>query len=137
MEAMQQKSKIRQLMNWPAVLLLLVAGAVLVILFTVQQLFTPSYRITANIVLERIQDMSLLTTTRYNYSSVVTSERQMPGILGALYGERMAMVAVGYVVAGIDMSQITANDVNVDGDKLSIRLPAPTLQDCFLDEQAS
>ncbi|MBI5669669.1 MAG: DUF4230 domain-containing protein [Chloroflexi bacterium] len=93
-----------------ASLLVIIALVVIGVLFAQQQGMFPwlnnGYRINANIVLERIQDMSLLTTTRFNYSSVVTSERQMPGILGALYGERQVMVAVGYVVAGVDMSKI-------------------------------
>lgn len=122
-------------------MVLIVVAVVFGVLFAQQQGWFPwlnnGYRINANVVLERIQDMSLLTTTRYNYSSIVTSERQIPGILGALYGERQVMVAVGYVVAGVDMSKISADDVSIDGEALSIRLPSPILQDCFLDEQAS
>ncbi len=124
-----------------AALIVIIVLVVIGVLFAQQQGLFPwlnnGYRINANIVLERIQDMSLLTTTRFNYSSVVTSERQMPGLLGMLYGERQVMVAVGYVVAGVDMSKITANDVTLVGDRLEIKIPPPVLQDCFLNDQAS
>jgi hypothetical protein len=93
--------------------------------------------ISATIVLERIQQLSQLTTTRYNFSSVVTSEREMPPLLASLYGERLVMVAVGSVTAGVDLGQLQEGDIVRDGDTLVINLPAPTLQECFLDENAS
>src|SRR5262245_42732110 len=62
--------------------------------------------IQATTILDRIQSLSDLVTTRYNYSSLVTSQRDMPGILSVLYGDKLLMVAVGHVNAGIDMSQV-------------------------------
>ncbi len=88
-------------------------------------------------ILERIQAMSQLTSTRYTYSLIVTSEREMPGILAALYGERLVMVAVGHVNAGIDLSQLEDDDIQQVQDTLVIRLPPPALQDCFFNESAS
>jgi hypothetical protein len=91
----------------------------------------------ATTVLEKVQAMSQLTTMRYNYSSLVTSERDLPGILAGLYGDKLIMVAVGHVNAGIDLRQLTADSVTRQGDTMTIRLPAPQLLDCFLDEQSS
>src|SRR5450432_1626343 len=91
----------------------------------------------ATTVLDRIQALSELLTTRYNYSSLVTSQRDMPGILGGLYGDKLLMVAVGHVNAGIDMSKINISDITQAGDTMTITLPAAHLEDCFLDEQAS
>jgi len=91
----------------------------------------------ATVILDRVQSLSSLTTTRYNYSLIVTSEREMPPILATLYGESLSLVAVGHVNAGIDLSILEAKDIVVQGDRLVITLPPPTLQDCFLDEQQS
>jgi hypothetical protein len=91
--------------------------------------------IQATTVLDRIQSLSEVMTTRYNYSSLVNSERDMPGILSGLYGDRLLMVAVGQVNAGIDVKRI-----NVTQDKagaMTIQLPPPQLFSCFLDEKAS
>jgi hypothetical protein len=88
-------------------------------------------------VLDRIQMLSRLTTTRYSYSNVLTSERDMPAILRGLYGEQLVMVAVGEVIAGIDLSEITSEDISAVGDTLTLRLPPASLQDCFFNEQAS
>lgn len=97
----------------------------------------PSYRNTATVVLQSVQQMSVLTTTRYNYSSMVTSEREMPPLLAGLYGERLVLVAVGHVTAGIDLSQLTNEDITLENGILTLTLPSPTLQDCFLNESAS
>lgn len=97
----------------------------------------PKIVITVNAVLDRVQTMSQLTTVRYNYSSMVTTEREMPELLQALYGDQQVMVAVGHVNAGIDLSQITADNITLDGSTLILQLPPPQLQDCFLNEQQS
>ena len=93
--------------------------------------------IQATTVLDRIQTLSDVVTTRYNYSSLVQSQRDMPGLLNALYGDKLLMVAVGHINAGIDMTKVTASNITRQGDSMTIRLPPPQLLDCFLDEKAS
>ena len=91
----------------------------------------PSF--TATTLLDKVQSLSSLTTTRYTFSTIVTTESDMPNWLKALYGQKQVMVAVGYITAGVDMRQAKANDVQT-GESLSLTVPAPTLQDCILDE---
>jgi len=88
---------------------------------------------------ERVQALSQLTTTRYNYANIITGQTDMPAILSRLYGESLVMVAVVHIDAGIDVSQITEEDIVYDEttQTVTITLPAPTLQDCFLDEGES
>lgn len=121
------------------IIVLLLAGTISVnsIVGNFRDIFTKPAVITAQTVLERVQGMSNLTVVRYNYSSLITSEREMPGILAALYGERQVMVAVGQINAGIDLSQITAEDVTTDGNTVIVKLPPPVLQECFLNDSAS
>lgn len=88
-------------------------------------------------ILESIRDMAHLTAVRYNYSSLITTQRDMPGLLAALYGEQLLMVAVGHVDAGIDLSQLTEENVSVQDDKLTVTLPEPELTNCILNEQQS
>jgi hypothetical protein len=88
---------------------------------------------------EAIQRLNELTTMRRSYSNIITSERDMPDLLQGLYGDRLVMVAVGHVEAGVDLSQLTAEDVVYDAltQTLTITLPPVTLLECFLDESAS
>jgi hypothetical protein len=126
---------------WVVILVLVaVLGAVLLFVGQGQGLFNfgvPTYQNRAVVVLESVQQLSTLTTTRYNFSSVVTSERDMPDLLDVLYGERLVLIAVGHVTAGVDLSVLTQDDLSLADGTLTLRLPAPMLQDCFLNEGSS
>lgn len=89
--------------------------------------------------IERIQTLSELTTTQYNYAEVTSGQRNLPAWLSALYGDSVVMVVVGTVEAGIDVGQITEEDILYDAETkiLTVTLPAPVLQSCFLDESQS
>jgi len=88
---------------------------------------------------EAVRELNQLTTIRRSYSHVVWSERDMPALLRALYGDRLVMVAVGHIDAGVDLDMLTEDDLTYDAETqtLTIRLPQATLQDCFLDESKS
>jgi hypothetical protein len=94
-------------------------------------------QLNATVILDRVQQLSTLTTARYNFSTIVTSQREMPAALQLLYGERLALVAVGQVTAGVDLAALTGADITFQGGVLRLSLPAASLQDCFLDENAS
>jgi len=87
----------------------------------------------ASTILDKVQSLSALTTTRYTFSTVITTETDMPDWLKTLYGQKQVLVAVGYITAGIDMKQAKATDIQ-NGQSIALTLPAPTLQDCILDE---
>lgn len=89
--------------------------------------------------IERIQVLSELTTTRYNYAEVQAGAVDMPQWLSVLYGDSAVMVLVGTIEAGVDVGEITADSIVYDELTriMSITLPAPELQSCFLDESQS
>lgn len=102
----------------------------------------PALTIPTNIYIpdvERIQTFARLTTTSYNYADVQGGQRDMPAWLAALYGDSVVMVTVGIIEAGIDVSQISQEDILFDesSNTLALQLPAPSLQNCFLDENQS
>lgn len=121
------------------IIILLLAGTITVnsLVSGIQGLLNPPIVTSAQIVLERISGLSQLTAVKYNYSSLVTSQRDMPEVLQFLYGNRLVMVAVGHISAGIDLSQLTAQNVTQDAGVLRVQLPPPTLQECFLNERLS
>ena len=88
-------------------------------------------------VLERVQLVSELTTVRYTYSNIITVERDLPPLLQALYRDRLVLVAVGHVTAGIDLSKLTEGDVQIQGNIINVAIPPPELFDCFFNEPES
>ncbi len=86
---------------------------------------------------EPFNELSQLTTMRYNYANIVTISTEMPSVLQALYGNSLALVAVGHIEAGVDMGQLTREDMVYDGETrtLTLNIPAPILTACYLDVQ--
>jgi hypothetical protein len=118
--------------------LIVIVAVILATLYISSQCILPGTCTTkttfnATTILNKIQALSSLTTTRYTFSTIVTTESDMPDWLKSLYGQKQVMVAVGYITAGIDMTKAKAAD-SLDGDTIALTLPAPTLQDCILDE---
>lgn len=94
---------------------------------------TPVMSVTS--ILNQIQLVSELTTTRYDTSGSVTIEREMPPVLRALYGDRLVLFGAGTVTAGIDLEHLTAERlIATQGGGLEVRLPYPQLLDCILKE---
>lgn len=123
-----------------AVTILLIAVVAIVAALGYEQyrnIMNPPRSITAIIRLEGIQALAELSTVKHNYSSIVNSEREMPNLLNFLYGESQSMVAVGHIRAGVDLGQLGEGDIIRTENSLTINLPAPTLQDCYLSEKDS
>jgi Protein of unknown function (DUF4230) len=66
---------------------------------------------------------------------LVTRESGGTQLERALTGERVLLVAVGEVEAGVDLADLSENDVQVSEDKVSIRLPEPEVLSSSLDEE--
>ena len=77
--------------------------------------------------------MERLTAAEGRFSVVVDIETSTDGVPAVLAGERVTMVAVGTVPAVVDLGHLTADVITVDGDQVTVRLPAPTLGDVVID----
>jgi hypothetical protein len=75
-------------------------------------------------VVDRIQRLQRLETVVYTMDKIVTGAKEnvLPDFLT---GDRLLMMVHGEVVAGIDLSELKANDVRVDGKRVLVHLPAP------------
>ena len=87
----------------------------------------------------RLQKLQELTTIKFNYAGVVTVRQDIPPALAGLYGNEQTLVAVVSVRAGIDLSTLGQEDLTYDEatNVLTVRLPAPVLQECFMDDSKS
>src|ERR1700679_3322088 len=76
-------------------------------------------------VVEKIRQLSRLETVVYSLDKIVDGERQSPYLPDFLVGDKLLLVAHGEVIAGVDLGQLQAGDVSVNGDAVQVRLPAP------------
>jgi len=90
-------------------------------------LFEP--RAGADGIVQRVQSLSRLETTRYTIETVVTADEQgfIDTPLGRLQigSDRLLMIIHGRVIAGIDLEKLRPQDVAMSGDgkRLTIKLP--------------
>ena len=88
------------------------------------------------VVLQQIQQLSRLETTRYRERVIVKGDTT--GILPSwVAGDRILFIGQGEVVAGIDLSQLQADDVRVEGTKVTVKLPPAIVLHTKLDNQQS
>jgi hypothetical protein len=87
-------------------------------------------------IITEVQALARLETIRYTVEKVITAETNQ-GSLAALFGDRLLFVAHGYVIAGIDMSKIKPEDLQLDGSVLNVRLPAAEVLVATLDNDKS
>jgi hypothetical protein len=66
---------------------------------------------------------------------VVTKETGGNAIKKTLTGEKVVLVATGEVQAGVDLSSIKDEDVQVGENRVRIKLPEPELLGSSLDEE--
>jgi len=76
-----------------------------------------------------IQPLGRLETVRYGLETVVSGGRDPGGVIGfiGIGKEKLVLVVPGEVIAGVDVSAITAQDVQVAGDAVTLTLPAPQI----------
>lgn len=103
---------------------------------TVRDAINPTPTIVADpvtIVLE-IRSLARLETASYTIEKVITAETGA-GPLGFLFRDRLLLVAHGEVIAGVDMSKMSEEDIIVSGDEVFVTLPAAEVLVTRLDNE--
>lgn len=95
----------------------------------------PARTTTGPVVVEGVRELDQLATVRWTESVPVT--RQSGGdVLERLFsGEEVLVIATGEVEAGVDLADLGQDDVSVEGDTVTMRLPEPEILSASLDEE--
>lgn len=94
----------------------------------------PARTTTSPVVVEGVRELDQLSTVRTTESIVVTRESGGDFLDRLFSGEKVLLVATGNVEAGVDLSEVGENDVEVREDTVTIRLPEPEILSASLDE---
>jgi hypothetical protein len=125
----------------------LIAGALVIglliafglALLVVRSSSTPKFANTATVVLQ-IQSLSELVTVKYVLEKVIVAESPKTTTLENLLpgqDDRLVLLAHGIVKAGVDLSKLKPEDIEVTGEKIRVRLPPAYVTDGYLDENAT
>lgn len=74
-------------------------------------------------VVDRIQKLQRLETVVYTMDKIVTGEKQSSILPSFLAGDRLLLLVHGEVIAGIDFQTLKPADVQVNRQKVRVRLP--------------
>jgi hypothetical protein len=94
----------------------------------------PARTTTRPVVVEGIQDLNRLATVRWRETVIVTREKGGTALERTFSGEEVTVLATGDVEAGVNLADLGRDDVRVDGETVTIRLPEPEILSVSLDE---
>lgn len=92
---------------------------------------------TRSVVIQQVRQASELTTAVFTMEAVVPTQ-QDAAIAGVVIGTtKLLYIARGEVRAGVDLSALTPESVQVTGETVRLRLPAPKILDKKIDVSRS
>lgn len=96
---------------------------------------TPTLNLTAAAVVQRVQQLNRLETTSYTVEKVIEAGIQGNTFEDILFGDRLLLIAHGTVEAGLDLRNLTEDDiiVSADGSAVTVRLPPVEIFSASLD----
>jgi hypothetical protein len=94
----------------------------------------PPQTTTGPVVVEGIRELDQLATVRVTESIIVTRESGGNYLEQLVSGEKVLLVASGNVEAGVDLSEIGDDAMQVRDDTVTIQLPEPEILSTNLDE---
>jgi hypothetical protein len=94
----------------------------------------PEQTTTGTVVVEGVQNLNQLTTMRWRGFVFISKESGGTGLERLFTGEVVRLVAIGDVESGVDFANLTRDDVRVNGEEVTIRLPEPEILSVSLDE---
>lgn len=81
-------------------------------------------------ILQQVQSLNELVTVKYVIEKVVVLEDVK------WYGEsRVLLLAHGVVKAGVDLSRLKPEDITVQGNQVTVKLPPAQVLDAYLDDK--
>ena len=87
-------------------------------------------------IIHEVKTLARLETIQYSVEKVISAEIAQ-NEFGFLFGDKLLFVAHGSVVAGIDLEQMTSEDIWFEGKYLYVDLPDPEIFIVALDNEKS
>jgi hypothetical protein len=80
-------------------------------------------------VIQEIKRLNRLETAQYTIDKVIEAgtDKSDNTFSQILYGDRLLLIAHGQIIAGIDLSKLTDQDVQISGQTITMNLPAPEI----------
>jgi hypothetical protein len=90
-----------------------------------------------SLILQQVRDASELTTASFTMQAVIPAEQDATFNGLTLGKTKLLYIAYGEVQAGVNLSQLTTDHVQVTGDSIQVQLPAAQILDKKIDVNRS
>lgn len=97
---------------------------------------TPTIRPDPITIIHAVQPLARLETIQYSVEKVITGETGQ-GLLKSLVGDKLLFIAHGTVIAGVDMSKLTLDQIEEKDGALVLKLPEPEIFIASLNNEQS
>jgi hypothetical protein len=87
-------------------------------------------------IIQEVRSLARLESIQYSVEKVITAELAQ-GQLEFLFGDRLLFVAHGMVIAGVDLSKLTTQNLWLEDGALYVNLPAAEVFVATLDNEKS
>ena len=85
-------------------------------------------------VIKQMQSLNRLETASFTIEKIIDQGTAGDNVFQRLlFGDKILLIAHGQAIAGFDLSQVSANDIQIEGKNLHITLPKPQLLTVALD----
>ncbi|MBP9719341.1 MAG: DUF4230 domain-containing protein, partial [Candidatus Levybacteria bacterium] len=114
------------------VLLLVLLGVwYIVSFFKPKQQYT--YNMSSQTVIKELRSLNRLETASFTIEKIIDAGTSGNAFQQFLYGDQILLIAHGQIIAGIDLSKMKDNDVQISGQTIVLKLPAPEILVTTLD----
>src|SRR5205809_6029133 len=87
-------------------------------------------------ILKQVQGLSELVTVKFVFEKAVRfDDAEQHTVFADLRKSSILLLAHGVVKAGVDLSQLNPEDVQVSGSKVAVTLPRAVVTDAYLDDR--
>ncbi len=85
-------------------------------------------------VVKQMRSLSRLETAVFTIEKVIDAGTTGGNIFQQfLFGDKILLIAHGQVIAGFDLSQVSDDDIKIEGKNVTVKLPAPQILVATLD----
>lgn len=113
---------------------LLVAILLIAWFFLVKNPSDPQINANRAAVIKEMRSLNRLETASFTIEKIIDGGTTGNNVFQQfLFGDKILLIAHGQVIAGIDLSQISENDVVINGKDLRVTLPKPQILVTSLD----
>lgn len=85
-------------------------------------------------VIQQIRTLNRWETTSYTVQQIIDNGTTGNVFQQLLFGNRILLIAQGTVIAGFDLTNLSGNNLHMNGKNITITLPAPEILSTSLDE---